>query len=61
MPLNISILIITGTSISASYDYELRLVAKNESADVSDIHFLKGSAVIRFQKKHLVNPIFCNT
>lgn len=59
MPLNISILI--GTSTSASYDYELRLVAKNESADVSDIHFLKGSAVIRFQKKHLVNPIFCNT
>lgn len=61
MPLNISILIVTGTSTSASYDYELRLVAKNESADVSDIHFLKGSAVIRFQKKHLVNPIFCNT
>lgn len=49
MPLNISILIITGTSTGASYGYELQLVAKNESADVSDIHFSK--AVLLFDLK----------
>lgn len=41
---------VTGTSTGASYGYELRLVAKNESADVSDIHFLEAVLLIRFQE-----------
>lgn len=50
MPLNISILIITGTSTGASYDYELQLVAKNELADVSDIYFLKAVLLFDFKR-----------